>query len=65
MSFMHLGYTYAVVLNDHTSAVLPVITTDKAIDVPGPVPTGEGKYARLNKAVYDDCEYPLRCAGPR
>lgn len=46
-----------MVLNDHTAAVLPVLTTDKNIDVRGPVPTREGSHARLNKAVYNDCEF--------
>lgn len=57
---LRLGYTYAVVLNDHTAAVLPVLTTDKNIDVRGPIPTREGPHARLNKAVYNDCKFWVR-----
>lgn len=54
------GYTYAVVLNDHTAAVLPILTTDKNIDVRGPMPTREGSHATLNKAVYNDCKFWVR-----
>lgn len=52
------GYPTPVVLNDHSAAVLPVLRTDKNVDVKGPAPpqASEGRYAKVNKAVYDDCK---------
>lgn len=54
------GYPLPVVLNDQSAAVLPVITTDKAIDVVRPLEIPEGikeEYVMANKKVHQDCKF--------
>lgn len=54
------GYPLPVVLNDQSAAVLPVITTDKAIDVARPLEIPEGireEYVTANKKVHQDCKF--------
>lgn len=56
------GYALPVVLNDQSAAVLPVIKTDKAIDVACPLQIPEGikdKYVRANKKVHQDYDPEL------
>lgn len=58
--FFHIGYPLPVVLNDQSAAVLPVITTDKAIDVVRPLEVPEGirdEYVRANKKIHQDCKF--------
>lgn len=54
------GYPLPVVLNDQSAAVLPVTTTDKAIDVVHPLEIPEGikeEYVTANKKVHQDCKF--------
>lgn len=54
------GYPLPVVLNDQSAAVLPVITTDKAIDIARPLEVPEGisdEYVTANKKVHQDCKF--------
>ncbi|KAG8158088.1 hypothetical protein KVR01_011849 [Diaporthe batatas] len=58
----YIGYPLPVVLNDQTAAVLPVLTTDKAIDVVRPLEIPEGirdEYVRANKKVHQDYDPEL------
>ena len=53
------GYPVPVVLSDQSAAVLPVITTDKAIDVVRPLEVPEGireEYITANKKVHQNCK---------
>lgn len=53
------GYPLPVVLNDQSAAVLPVITTDKNIDVARPLEIPDGirdEYVTANKKVHQDCK---------
>lgn len=66
--FLCLGYPLPVVLNDQSAAVLPVITTDKDIDVVRPLEVPEGireEYVTANKKVHQDCKSapPSLCLG--
>lgn len=64
-SFVLPGYPLPVVLNDQSAAVLPAITTDKAIDVVRPLEVPEGirdEYVTANKKVHQDCKScPAHC----
>ena len=58
--FIASGYPLPVVLNDQSAAVLPVITTDKDIDVVRPLEVPEGikdEYVTANKKVHQDCKF--------
>ncbi|KAI7776591.1 ral amidase [Diaporthe eres] len=58
----YIGYPLPVVLNDQSAAVLPVITTDKDIDVVRPLEISEGireEYVTANKKVHQDYDPDL------
>lgn len=56
--FRWAGYAAPAVLNDHPAAVLPVARADRDVDVAAGQPPAQdgGPWARVNRAIHDDCE---------